>query len=244
MNEVIYEVKDGIATVTINRPEKLNALTTQTYSELHDAIARFITDTSAVVLVLTGAGRAFCSGQDLNEVQEISTRSPAEIQQGLDTVQNITRMLINMNKPSVAAINGPAVGAGAEIPLACDLRFAAEGSFFFFPELKHGLFTTNASTCLLPRLIGHSRASELLFLGEQISGETALGFGLINRLVSTEEFEKSVLAAARRLRDNHPQATALLKQALRTNPQAGVEKSLKAEIAATMDLAVTASDRD
>lgn len=229
MKSIIYSQENRIATVTINRPKKLNALNTRAYSELHDAIEQFLADQQAAVLVLTGAGRAFCAGQDLDEVDTVVAQSESETQKGLQIIQNITRLLIASDKPTLAAINGPAVGAGAEIPLACDLRFGREGCFFEFPELRHGLFNTNASTCLLSRLIGHSRASELLLLGERISAQTALQFGLLNRLLDEQSFAEKVTSAACRLRDNNTQASALLKQALRHNPHAGVEKSLELE---------------
>ena len=236
MSTVLYSLKDRIATVTINRPQKLNALNTRAYSELHDAIGQFAADQEAAVLVLTGAGRAFCAGQDLDEVDVMAAQSEANVLRNMETIQNITRLLINTDKPSLAAINGLAVGAGAEISLACDLRFAREGCFFEFPELQLGFFNTNASTCLLSRLIGHGRASELLMLGERISAETALDFGLINRLFGAENFESKVMSAACRLRDNNAQASVLLKQALRHNPFDGVEKSLEVELASVMAL--------
>jgi 2-(1,2-epoxy-1,2-dihydrophenyl)acetyl-CoA isomerase len=236
MSPVRYELAGGVATVTLDRPQKLNALDAAGYRALHEAVTRFSQDREAKCLVLTGAGRAFCAGQDLDEVPDLQRRTARQVRKGLDIIQDTTRLLLACSRPTLAAINGPAVGAGAEIPLACDLRLGKEGCFFLFPELQHGLFQTNASTCLLPRLVGHGRASEMLLLGERVGDQAALACGLLNRVLPADEFAAVVRETAERLAGLPQPAAGLLKRALREHPGAGVEAALSGETEASMAL--------
>lgn len=236
MKPVRYELADGVATITLDRPEKLNALDAAAYRALHDAVERFSGDAQANCLVLTGAGRAFCAGQDLDEIPDLQRRTPLQVRQGLDIIQNTTRLLLTCGRPTLAAINGPAVGAGAEIPLACDLRLGRRGCFFLFPEMQHGLFQTNASTCLLPRLVGHGRASEMLLLGERVDEQSAVACGLLNRVYGEAEFEPAVRETAARLAALPRRAVELLKHALRSHPEGSIEAALDGETEASLAL--------
>ena len=191
--EVRYKAEAGIATITIDRPDVYNAFTSTTLGELNDALRRADGDDSVYIVVLTGAGNAFCAGADITAMPAWSEMRKEEYAGYLWTVQNVVRQLRRMPKPSVAAVNGPAVGAGCDFALACDLRVIAEDAVMREGFVRVGLVPGDGGGWLLPRLIGEAKAREYLLTGMDIDAEEAVDVGLAVEAVD------DALAAARSL---------------------------------------------
>lgn len=208
-----WDLTDQVATIALNRPETLNALTDGVLKELTDAVKRVEKDREARVLVLTGRGRGFCSGQDLKSFQE----SPGERDIGahLDHYYHpLIEKLAHLEKPTIAMINGVVAGAGMSLALACDLRIAAQGARFSQAFVRIGLVPDSGSTYFLPRLIGYSRALEMAMTGMMVDGETALSWGLINRLVAPDLLEAETYTLARGLAGGPPLALGMIKRSI------------------------------
>jgi enoyl-CoA hydratase/carnithine racemase len=190
-----YQLADSIATITLNRPEVLNALTLEIYAQLRDLFAGLQHDDSVKVVILTGAGRAFCSGGDVYKIiGEILDRDMRGHLEFCRMTGHLVRNMRLLQKPIIAAINGLAAGAGAVIACACDLRVVAEDAKFAFLFTRVGLTGADMGAAfLLPRIVGQGRALELLMLGDDLDARTAERIGLVNRVVPRDE----VLAAAR-----------------------------------------------
>jgi enoyl-CoA hydratase/carnithine racemase len=193
--DFVYELSQGIATITFNRPEVLNALTFEVYGQFRDLLAELRGDEGVKVLVITGTGRAFCSGGDVHEI--IGALLERDVRAHLEFTRMTGEVVANMrrlDKPIIAAINGTAAGAGAVIALAADLRVMSAEATFAFLFTRVGLAGADMGAAyLLPRLVGMGRASELLLLGEAIGADLAAQYGLVNRVVPPEQ----VLPAAR-----------------------------------------------
>lgn len=196
-----FGVDDGVATITFNRPEKLNALTFETYADLRDLLAELPHRGDVSVLVITGSGRGFCSGGDVNEIigalQEMDGKSLLDFTRMTGAVVQRMREL---PIPIIAAVNGVAAGAGAVIALASDLRIMATSASFHFLFTRVGLAGADmGATYLLPRVVGLGRATEMLLLGEKVEAEPAERIGLANRVVPDAELSREVNGLARRL---------------------------------------------
>jgi 2-(1,2-epoxy-1,2-dihydrophenyl)acetyl-CoA isomerase len=202
------EVADAVATLTLDRPAALNALDRALRSDLLGAIRRLAGDPAVRVLVLTGAGRAFCSGQDLREP---TGGFGSELR---DSYNPIILALRSIEKPVIAAVNGVAAGAGASIAFACDIRLAAEQASFLLAFGRVGLVPDSGATWLLPRLVGPGLAAELIMTTEPLSAEGALEVGLVSRVVPAERLADETRAIAERLATGAPRALALAKRAL------------------------------
>jgi len=176
--DVRYGTEDGIATITIDRPETYNAFTGNTLEELNDAIRRATGDDTVHVVVLTGAGDGFCAGADVTEMPDWSSLTKEEYAGYLWTVQNVVRQLRGTPKPTIAAVGGPAIGAGCDFALACDLRVMGEGGILREGFVRVGLVPGDGGAWLLPRLIGESKAREYLLRGVDIPPEEAVDVGL------------------------------------------------------------------
>lgn len=235
MNDIQITELDGVVVATINRPARLNACRTETYAELADMAARFAVDASWRALVLTGAGRAFCAGQDLDDIP-LATVEPAELGRRIDTLQEVTRRIVGAGKPTIAAINGPAVGFGLECTLAFDLRVAVESAYFLLPELARGLFHTNGTYHYLARLVGSGVATDMILTGRQMSAQEALQAGLVSRLVAPGELLPMSLALARSLAAIDTEAFALARAGLRACRDADLEATLAYEARACLAL--------
>jgi 2-(1,2-epoxy-1,2-dihydrophenyl)acetyl-CoA isomerase len=206
---ILFEVKDGVATITLNRPEAANALDDQMAGEFLQALAQARTDASVRALVVTGAGKVFCAGQDLKAVPD---RSIGEI---LATTWNpIVRGLRELEKPVVGALNGAAAGAGAGVALACDVRVASERASFVILFSRIGLIPDAGLTWALPRLVGMGRALELAWLTEPVDATRALELGLVNRVVAPDDLMDEAGALARRLAEGPTLAFGLTKRAM------------------------------
>jgi enoyl-CoA hydratase/carnithine racemase len=213
MSSIAFEVVDGVATVTLNRPEKLNALTFETYAELRDLLAELPRRGDAKALVITGAGRGFCSGGDVEEIiGELQNFEPAELLDFTRMTGAVVKALRECPLPVIAAVNGVAAGAGAVIALAADFRLLGARASFAFLFTRVGLAGADmGSAYLLPRLVGLGRATELLILGEKVSAERALAIGLASEVVADDELPARAAALARRIADGPALAYATTK---------------------------------
>jgi enoyl-CoA hydratase/carnithine racemase len=196
-----FAVADGVATITFDRPEKLNALTFDVYADLRDLLAELPHRGDARVLVITGRGRGFCSGGDVEEIiGELQRMDPAQLLEFTRMTGAVVKALRECPLPVIAAVNGVAAGAGAVIALASDFRLLARSSSFAFLFTRVGLAGADmGSAYLLPRLVGLGRATELLVLGDKVSSEQAERIGLATRVVDDSELPASAQALARRL---------------------------------------------
>ena len=198
-----YAIDSGVATVTLNRPDKLNSLMGAMMLELYSALGVAGQDDAVRAVVLTGAGRAFCAGQDLSDPAmspKPESNTPADIGDVVDTFYSpLVRRLRAMPKPVVCAVNGVAAGAGANIALACDIVIAVQTASFIQPFCKLGLVPDAGGTWLLPQLVGRARAMGLALLGDKLSAELAAQWGLIWKCVATADFEAEVKAVSRAL---------------------------------------------
>jgi 2-(1,2-epoxy-1,2-dihydrophenyl)acetyl-CoA isomerase len=221
------EVSDAIATLTLERPEALNALTVEMKRELLAAFRAIARNPSVRAVVLTGAGRAFCAGQDLKERLEPGA-SPLAVELR-ERYNPIIRAMRALDQPIVGAINGVAAGAGASLAFACDIRLAAEGATFLLAFGRIGLAPDSGATWLLPRLVGFAKAAELALLGETLSATDAERFGLVARVVAAEDLAAEARGVAARLAALAPRALALTKRALQRSWSMDLDEALEDE---------------
>jgi 2-(1,2-epoxy-1,2-dihydrophenyl)acetyl-CoA isomerase len=212
---IVFAVSDGIARLTLNRPDRLNSFNVEMHGEVRDALTRLAADREARVLVLSGAGRGFCAGQDLGD------RAVAPGEQGVDLGESIDKYykplvlaLRSLPMPVIAAVNGVAAGAGANIALSCDLVIATRSASFIQSFSKLGLVPDSGGTWLLPRLLGNARAMGLALLADKLSAEQAAQWGLIWRCVEDAEFKSSVDTLAQQLAGAPTRGLARTKQAI------------------------------
>ncbi|ONI75356.1 enoyl-CoA hydratase [Actinosynnema sp. ALI-1.44] len=226
MVSVDYEARDGIARVHLNRPERLNAVTTELTEGLLAALDRAAAD-GARAVVLAGRGRAFCSGHDLKEPVPVETA--IETRRRVDRLQEVTRRIRAFPGVVIAAVHGYAVGAGCEFALCCDLIVADEHAQFGFPEVGLGLSVTGGISALLPKIVGLAAAKEMLLLGERFAAAKAAELGLINRVVPAGEHEKAALEWAATVAARPPVAVSLAKQVLNQGMDGGMAEALATE---------------
>ena len=214
--DFLYEVSDGIATVTFNRPDKLNALTFEVYAQLRQLFDDLRYDDAVKVVILTGAGDAFCSGGDVNEIIgelfERDTKGHIEFTRMTGAVVQHMRLL---EKPIIAALNGMTAGAGSVLALASDLRIASERARFAFLFTKVGLTGADMGAgYLLPRIVGLGRATELLLLGDTVNAQRAEQIGLVNRVVPHDDLMSAAREWAERLAQGPTLAIGMTKRML------------------------------
>lgn len=228
---LVLETREGaVGVLTLNRPDRLNALNVELGAALLEALRRAGADDSVRCVVLTGAGRAFCSGGDLAVLRDTRLRNAGpELESLLRNGKEIVLALCTMPKPVVAAVNGPAAGAGMNIALACDIRIAAEVASFGQNFARVGLFPDFGGTWLLPRLAGPSVAAELFYTGEMISAAEAARLGIVNRTVPGEKLAEEVRAVAGRLAAAPPLAARAVKQVLFASDLEALERALDFE---------------
>jgi 2-(1,2-epoxy-1,2-dihydrophenyl)acetyl-CoA isomerase len=222
---VVLTVDADVAVISLNRPQRLNAVNDQLVEGLLDALSEVEARDCGAAL-LTGRGRAFCAGHDLKEPRG----DDDALLRRLEHLQAVTRRIRGLSIPVIAAVHGHAVGAGAEFALGCDLVVAAEGTRFRFPEVGIGLSVTGGLTKLLPLLVGPVKAKELLLLGEPLDAEEAMRLGLVNRVVPPGELMGAAVDWARRLANQPRVPTALAKRALDSGIDAAFETSLGLEV--------------
>ena len=216
--EIRYGVEGPMALVTINRPEKHNAISLDTLRELQEAVAQAAVDDTVKVITVTGAGgRAFASGSDLSEVVDRDLRKALE-----PIVQGLAEQLERTPKPTIAAIDGICMGGGLEVALGCDLRIATPNSRFATPEGKLGIIPGGGATARLPRIVGKGWAMEMMLMGEPIDAERALAIGLVTRIVAKDE----LLPEARRMADHLAGFAPFVPRTMKAMVHFGMEASL------------------
>lgn len=235
-SSVVLESRHGsIVTLVMNRPDKLNALNNELSTALNHALTRIAEDSSVHVVVLTGAGRAFCAGGDLGaigkgrEKGDVTELGPI-LRSGMQAVVNMR----SMPQPVIAAVNGPAAGAGMNLALAADIRLAVEDSMFGQNFAKVGLFPDYGGTYFLPQLVGPSIAAEMFYTGEMIDAATAHRLGIVNHIFPTDQFEASVAAFARKIAEGPQLAIRAVKQAVFHRDKEDLMRALDHEVEVQM----------
>jgi len=194
---LILDIADRIATVTINRPDKLNALNAQAKTELRDVFSSLKNDPAVDVVILTGSGeKAFVAGTDIRELTELNAETGKDFSA---RGQDVFNLIENLGKPVIAAVNGYALGGGCELALACHIRIASENAKFGQPEVNLGIIPGYGGTQRLARLIGRGRAMEMILTGDQIDAREAYRIGLVNRIVPAADLMKEARALAERI---------------------------------------------
>jgi 2-(1,2-epoxy-1,2-dihydrophenyl)acetyl-CoA isomerase len=237
---ILFEIDEGIGRLTFNRPDRLNSFTAAMHGEVRDALARLVPE-GARVLVLSGSGRAFCAGQDLNDRSVAPGAAPVDLGDSIERhYKPLVLTLRGLPMPVLAAVNGVAAGAGANIALACDLVIAARSASFIQSFSKLGLVPDCGGTWSLPHLVGSARALGLALLGDKLPAEQAEQWGLIWRCVEDADFRASVDALAVRLASGPTRGLARTKQAIHTAWNLSFEAALDAERDSQHELGATA----
>jgi len=221
------EVDGPVATLTLDRPAALNALTVPVKVALREALESLAADRGVRAVILTGAGRAFCAGQDLAERDEPDA-APLEVEVR-ERYNPIIRALRSMGQPVIAAVNGVAAGAGASLAFACDLRIAAEDARFVLAFGRLGLVPDSGATWFLPRLVGSGKAAELALVGDAVDAAEALRLGLVSRVVPAERLMDEARALAAKIANGPPLAFALTKGALQRAMTIDLDEALEGE---------------
>jgi enoyl-CoA hydratase len=239
--DIIYQKHGNVAVIKLNRPEVLNAVRDRLWREMEEAVADVRQDASVRVLVFSGEGRAFSVGADIKELGQLQEEGVDlfEMRASVIRMQRLTKTLIEMPKPTLAAVNGYALGAGAELAVLCDIRIASDKAKFGFPEVKVGLFETNGVTHTLPRLVGLGKTKELMMTGDFIGAEEARRIGLVERVVPHEELMTEAMALATKIASNAPVAVSLVKACVNKGAQSDLDTALVYETEALMACAVT-----
>lgn len=233
LETVILKKEAGIATITLNRPEKLNAVTPQMVNELVAVLQEVAQDDDVKVVVLTGAGRAFCSGHDFSGpvAGGAEERTPSQIAEQIGQVQKISLALQKMKQPTIAMINGVALGMGCDYAFACDMRVGSHNAYFGSGFVRMGAIPGAGGTWLYTRLMGLGRGLEFLFTGDFLSAETAERIGVLNKLVPAEDLERETMELAQKIVKGPPIAIRLAKiQAY---------KALEVDLETALDMAAT-----
>ena len=226
---------DGITTITLNRPDRLNAFIGHMRRDLAEALEHAGSDRNVRVVIITGAGRGFCAGGDIAFMAELmQRRDTEEFSRILGAGRRVILAIRQMTKPVIASINGPASGAGCNLALACDLRIATDTTTFSQSFAKVGLHPDWGGTYFLPRLVTPNKACELFFLGDTIDAAEALRLGIVNQVVAPEDLETATLQLAKRLRAAPPIALAAAKQAVYMSQAAELDEMLRFETEAQL----------
>jgi 2-(1,2-epoxy-1,2-dihydrophenyl)acetyl-CoA isomerase len=227
---VLLSVEEGVATVTLNRPDRLNAFAGSMRDDLHDALTRAEADPETRVIVITGAGRGFCTGADVEVMSDLLARGDVEtFAELVNAGMRVVRRLRAIPVPVLAAVNGPAAGAGAALALACDLRIAAAGASIGLTFNRIGLHPDWGATFFLPRLVGPGRAAELITTGRMVGAEEAGRIGLFETVMPEAEFAAGVRALAAELAAKPPLALRLAKATLARSLSGELDDVLRME---------------
>jgi enoyl-CoA hydratase len=221
---ILVEKKEGIAYLTLNRPEVRNAFNQEMIDEIRDALRLIDKDEEAGVLIITGAGKAFQAGAD---IAELSVMKPMELLRWNEGIVRINAALERLRQPVIAAINGAAMGGGLELAISCTLRVMSESAKLALPEVKLGIIPGTGGTQRLPRLIGKGRAAELLLTGGVLDAAEAYRIGLVNRVVPDGEAMKAAEELAKKIMANAPIAVELTKDALEVGKDLPLEQAVQ-----------------
>ena len=230
-DSILLKVQESVAVITFNRPERLNSFNEAMHHALHDALAKIKDQTPAIrALLLTGAGKAFCAGQDLSDRNVAPGAEPPDLGYSLENFYNpLIRKLRALELPVICAVNGVAAGAGANIALACDIVLAARSANFIQAFCRLGLVPDSGGTYFLPRAIGTARALGLALLGDKLSAQQAQDWGLIWRCVDDDALHDEALKLARHLATQPTQGLALIKQAIYDSANHTMDQQLDLE---------------
>jgi len=214
-NNILFDITDGIAQLTLNRPDKLNSFTVEMHQEVRDALNRVQADASVRVLLLTGAGRGFCAGQDLADRAVAPGGAAVDLGESIDKYYApLVRTLRALPMPVICAVNGVAAGAGANIALACDIVYAAKSACFIEAFCRLGLIPDTGGTYFLPRLVGTARAMGLAMLGDKLTAEQAEEWGLIWKCVDDHQLQDEALTLAQHFAKAPTKGLASTKRAI------------------------------
>jgi 2-(1,2-epoxy-1,2-dihydrophenyl)acetyl-CoA isomerase len=228
-DSVLFEITDAVATITLNRPAARNALTTDMKTALLDALTRAGSDPAVRSVILTGAGQAFCAGQDLREHAELLAGGGSPLETVRKHYNPIVTSIATMPKPVIAAIDGVAAGAGAALAFACDFRIATRRASLLMAFARVGLSADSGASWTLQRLVGMARAAELLMLAEPVTAEQALAMGLLTRLVDDDALAQQARDLAGRLATGPTQAYGAIKESLQFAAGHGLAAALENE---------------
>ncbi|NLM83509.1 MAG: enoyl-CoA hydratase/isomerase family protein [Clostridiales bacterium] len=223
---VLYEVKDHVAVLTINRPEVLNALNLDVFAEIKDAVEKAERDEDVYVVVITGAGRAFVAGADIKQMKDLG---PMEARHFGEFGNEALYKIETLTKPVIAAVNGYALGGGCELACACDIRIASDRAKFGQPEVGLGIIPGAGGTVRLPRIVGAAKAKELIFTGRIIDAQEALRIGLVSDVVPAESLMEKVMSLAKEIAANAQIAVRQAKASINNALQCDVQSALKFE---------------
>jgi enoyl-CoA hydratase len=238
---ITLNVVDRIATITVNRPDKLNALNNRVIAELGEVIDALRADRDVGGVILTGAGRAFVAGADISELEQVSGNSAEALAK---RGQSVFSRFETSPKPTVAAVNGFALGGGCELAMACHVRIASENAKFGQPEVKLGLIPGYGGTQRLPRIVGKGRALQLLLTGEMIDAQEALRIGLVNRVVAADELIPAANTMMRAMLSNAPLALSACIDAVNHGADSALDTALALEASAFGRLGSTEDKRE
>ncbi len=229
---LLYDQDEHVVTLTLNRPEMRNALSgNETIQAIVDACERIEADLSVRAVIITGAGSAFCAGGDVKKMRE---RATGTAQRGLnvrasyrDGIQRIPKAVYDLEVPTIAAVNGAAVGAGCDLACMCDIRIASERARFAESFVRLGIIPGDGGAWLLPRVVGMSRAAEMTFTGDMIDAETAAAWGLVSKVVAEDALMDEARSLAARIAANPPGAVRMSKRLLRDGQKMDMSASLE-----------------
>jgi len=226
-NTVILEKKENIAIVKFNRPKSLNAVIDEMLLDFVTVMGEVKNDPTLKVVIITGEGRAFCAGADTKE--QVAPRNLHQYREHSQWMQNVTRAIVGLGKPTIAAVKGYAVGEGMEFSLNCDIRIVAEGTKVGFPESRVGATVTNGGTYYLPRIVGLSKAKEMMLTGELIDAQEAYRIGYANKVVPLDKLDEEALAMAKKIASNYELEVQLQKEMIDAGLDNSLEKTLALE---------------
>lgn len=227
---ILLEINQGVALLTLNRPDNLNSFNAQMHDQMRAALSQIRKDASVRALVITGAGRGFCAGQDLGDRNVAVTDAAPDLGESIEKRYNpMLRTLRDLPLPVICAVNGVAAGAGANIALACDITLAARSASFIQAFCKIGLIPDSGGTWTLPRLAGMARAKGMALLGDKISAEQAESWGMIWRCVDNEQLMEEAMKLARHLATQPTKGLALIKRAMNASANNTFDEQLDLE---------------
>jgi 2-(1,2-epoxy-1,2-dihydrophenyl)acetyl-CoA isomerase len=226
---VVYEGKGGVATISLNRPDKLNAFGGDMHEELYDALGQAAQDEEIRCIILRGEGRGFSAGADLAQIVSEADGDPDLGEYLRNTYSLLVKRMVGIEKPIIAALHGPVYGAGVGLALACDLRVAAENTKFSVAFIKIGLMPDAGVTFLLPRVVGLGRAMEMSMLGDAVEAEEACKIGLVNKVVAEDSLSEEVRRVAERLAALPTQALGRMKSSLYASFETDLATALERE---------------
>ena len=233
---VLFEQTEGVAFVTLNQPDARNPLDEATVDALVDTVARINRDPAIACMVLTGAGPAFCAGGNVKDMRDrtgMFSGSPAEMRAGyMHGIQRLPLAMHDLEVPAIAAVNGPAMGAGCDLAMMCDIRIASQNALFAESFLRLGLISGDGGAWYLPRVAGLSRAFEMAFTCEPVNAEEAWRSGFVSRVVPHDELVAAATATARKIASQPPQALRMMKRLIRNGAESTLAQNL--ELAAAM----------